>query len=261
MVPGGRPGGGRGVVRRMTAALRHRGPDDEGYYLAPGRQAALGHRRLSVVDLVTGRQPVLNRDGRTAIVFNGEIYNFPELREMLRRKGYPFRTNSDTEVIVHLYDEMGADCVHELRGMFAFAIWDDARQTLLLARDRLGKKPLYYAIVNDTLYFASEIQALYGIAGLTRELDDVAVDLFLTDGYIPSPHTIYRQIRKLPPAHLLTYTERGAVVTRYWRPDFHHKWTHGYEEAKRELSRLLDESVRSRLISDVPLGAFLSGGI
>ncbi|HTP42244.1 MAG TPA: asparagine synthase (glutamine-hydrolyzing) [Nitrospiria bacterium] len=249
------------VLRRMMAALRHRGPDDDGYYLSPGRQAALGHRRLSVIDLSSGRQPIFNRSGEAAVVFNGEIYNFHALRETLERKGFPFRTRTDTEVIIHLYDELGADCVRELHGMFAFAIWDDARRMLLLARDRIGKKPLHYAVLNGTLYFASEIQALYGLPGLPGELDEVALDLFLTHGYIPSPRTIYRRIKKLPPAHLLIFTKDGPSLTRYWRPEFARTWPHDYESAKQELARLAEEAVRSRLISDVPLGAFLSGGI
>jgi len=248
-------------LRRMTELLRHRGPDDEGFYLSPDRHAALGHRRLSVIDLATGRQPIFNRTGSAAVVFNGEIYNFHPLRERLQRKGYPFRTQTDTEVIIHLYDELGAECVRELHGMFAFAIWDEPKRTLLLARDRIGKKPLYYARLGSGLYFSSEIQALYGLPDLTRELDDIALDLFLTYGYIPSPHTIYRQIRKLPPAHVLTFTERELSIVRYWRPDFQHRWPHDYEAAKQELARLLEEAVRLRLVSDVPLGAFLSGGV
>jgi asparagine synthase (glutamine-hydrolysing) len=248
------------ILRRMTGALRHRGPDDEGFYVSPGRQAGLGHRRLSVIDLATGHQPIFNRTGRAAVVLNGEIYNFRPLRERLQRKGYPFRTQTDTEVIIHLYDELGEECVRALHGMFAFAVWDEAKRTLLFARDRIGKKPLYYALVHGVLYFASEIQALYNLPGLTGELDDVAIDLFLTYGYIPSPHSIYRQIKKLPPAHMLTFSERGLSVARYWRPDFQHRWPHDYEAAKHELARLLEEAVRSRLVSDVPLGAFLSGG-
>ena len=248
------------VLRRMTWALRHRGPDDEGFYVSPGRQAGLGHRRLSVIDLATGHQPIFNRTGSAAVVLNGEIYNFRPLRERLQQKGYAFRTQTDTEVIIHLYDELGDECVQALHGMFAFAVWDEAKRTLLFARDRIGKKPLYYALDHGVLYFASEIQALYSVPGLTGKLDDIAIDLFLTYGYIPSPHTIYRQIRKLPPAHVLTFSERGLSVARYWQPNFQNRWPHDYETAKHELARLLEEAVRLRLVSDVPLGAFLSGG-
>jgi asparagine synthase (glutamine-hydrolysing) len=248
------------LLRRMSGALRHRGPDDEGLYVSPSRQAGLGHRRLSVIDLATGHQPIFNRTGSAAVVLNGEIYNFRPLRERLQQKGYPFRTLTDTEVIIHLYDEMGDECVQALHGMFAFAVWDEAKRTLLFARDRIGKKPLYYALVHGVLYFASEIQALYSLPGLTGELDDVAIDLFLTYGYIPSPHSVYKQIRKVPPAHVLTFSDQGLSVARYWRPDFRHRWPHDYEAAKHELARLLEEAVRLRMVSDVPLGAFLSGG-
>jgi asparagine synthase (glutamine-hydrolysing) len=249
------------LVRRMNGALRHRGPDDEGYYADPGGRAMLGHRRLSVIDLATGRQPIFNESGTVAVVFNGEIYNFVELRDELIAKGYRFRTNTDTEVIAHLYDEVGVECVHRLRGMFAIAIWDETRRELILMRDRLGKKPIYYAEARGGFYFASEIQALAAVPGLCREVDECAIDLYLTYSYIPSPWSIYRAIRKLPPAHLLRVREGTLRLERYWQPSFEPKLDLDYGEAERELLRLFTESVRLRLISDVPLGVFLSGGV
>ena len=183
------------IVRRMNDALRHRGPDDEGYYADPQGHIMLGHRRLSVIDLATGRQPIFNESGTVAVVFNGEIYNFIELRNELIAKGYKFRTNTDTEVIANLYDEVGVECVHRLRGMFAIAIWDEKRQELILIRDRLGKKPIYYAETRGGFYFASEIQSLTEVPGLSREIDECAIDLYLTYSYIPSPWSIYRAIR------------------------------------------------------------------
>jgi asparagine synthase (glutamine-hydrolysing) len=249
------------VVRRINGALRHRGPDDEGYYSDPQGQVILGHRRLSVIDLATGHQPIFNESGTVAVVFNGEIYNFLELRNELIAKGYRFRTNSDTEVIANLYDDAGAECVHRLRGMFAIAIWDERRQELVLIRDRLGKKPIYYAETPGGFYFASEIQPLTAVPGLSREIDECAIDLFLTYSCIPSPWSIYRSIRKLPPAHLLRVRGSKLSLERYWQPSFEPKLELDYKEAKGELLRLFTESVRLRLISDVPLGVFLSGGV
>jgi len=249
------------VVRRINRALRHRGPDDEGYHSDPQAQVILGHRRLSVIDLATGHQPIFNESGTVAVVFNGEIYNFLELRNELTAKGYRFRTNSDTEVIANLYDHAGADCVHRLRGMFAIAIWDERRQELVLIRDRLGKKPIYYAETPGGFYFASEIQPLAEIPGLSREIDERAIDLYLTYSCIPSPWSIYRAIRKLPPAHLLRVRGSEVSLERYWQPSFEPKLSLDYEEAKGELLKLFTESVRLRMISDVPLGVFLSGGV
>jgi asparagine synthase (glutamine-hydrolysing) len=249
------------LVRRMNRALRHRGPDDEGYYADPQGHAVLGHRRLSVIDLATGHQPIFNESGTVAVVFNGEIYNFVELRNELIAKGYRFRTNSDTEVIANLYDDAGAACVTRLRGMFAIAVWDERRQELVLIRDRLGKKPIYYAETPGGLYFASEIQPLASVPGLSREIDERAVDLYLTYSYIPSPWSIYRAIRKLPPAHLLRASGGKLSLERYWQPSFEPKLGLDYREAKDELLRLFTESVRLRLVSDVPLGVFLSGGV
>jgi asparagine synthase (glutamine-hydrolysing) len=249
------------ALRPMMDAIRHRGPDDQGCFRDPGGRAALGHRRLSIIDLASGHQPVFNEDGLVSIVFNGEIYNYLELRGELERKGHRFRTKSDTEVIVHLYEQEGSECVRRLRGMFAFAIWDGRMNELLVARDRVGKKPAYYAVVDGTLYFASEIQALYDVPGISRELDYEALDLYLTYSYVPSPRSIYRNIRKLPPAHTLRFNATGLTMQRYWQPSYQPKTVLVYDEAKRELIRLLSDAVRLRLVSEVPLGAFLSGGV
>lgn len=251
----------KAVIQNMTDALRHRGPDDEGYYFDRGGKVALGHRRLSIIDLATGRQPIFNEDGSVAIVFNGEIYNFLALRTDLQEKGHRFATNTDTEVIVHLYEEMGVECVTKLRGMFAFALWDVKKQEIILARDRMGKKPLYYAVVGQKLYFASEIQALYKISEIKRDIDYSAIDHYLTYSYIPSPYSVFKEIRKLPPAHYLQFGKDSISMFRYWTPNYNDKTVLDYEEAKKELLRILTEAVQLRLISDVPLGAFLSGGV
>jgi asparagine synthase (glutamine-hydrolysing) len=250
-----------GAIRSITNALRHRGPDDEGYFQSRNGKILLGHRRLSIIDLESGHQPIFNEDGRIAVIFNGEIYNYLELMSELEAKGHTFSTRSDTEAIVHLYEEMGPDCVNRLRGMFALAVWDGRKEELFLARDRIGKKPLYYAVTNGTLYFASEIQALYEIPEIPKEVDYGAIDQYLTYSYIPSPCSIYKSIRKLPQAHCLMFNANGLTVTRYWEPNYHLKTGLDYEEAKLELVRILSDSVRLRLISDVPLGAFLSGGV
>lgn len=250
-----------GLIQAINTALRHRGPDDEGYFQSCDRRVVLGHRRLSIIDLGSGHQPIFNEDGRVAVVFNGEIYNYLELRSELQTKGHTFSTQSDTEAIVHLYEEMGPDCVMRLRGMFALAIWDGIRDELFLARDRVGKKPLYYATTNGTLYFASEIQALYDIPEIPKEIDYNAIDQYLTYSYIPSPYSIYKAIRKLPPAHSLQYNKHGLTTSRYWKPQYYPKTALSYDEAKSELVRILTEAVQLRLMSDVPLGAFLSGGV
>jgi len=250
-----------GVLQRMTDAIRHRGPDDEGCFADARGLAALGHRRLSIIDLSTGHQPLFNEDRSVAVILNGEIYNYLELRSDLEKKGHRFATHSDTEAIAHSYEEFGHDCVRHFRGMFAIAIWDSRKRQLLLARDRVGKKPIYYTVIDGALYFASEIQALYEVPGISREIDYEALDLYLTYSYIPSPHSIYQSIRKLPPAHTLVFNEQGLTISRYWTPEYRTKTSVGYEEAKEELVRILTDSVRLRMISDVPLGAFLSGGV
>lgn len=244
----------------MCDAIRHRGPDDAGYFVGP--RVALGMRRLSIIDVAGGHQPIANEDGSVRIVFNGEVYNYRELQEELRRRGHRLSTNSDTETIVHLYEEHGDAVVDHLCGMFAFAIWDERRRRLLLARDRLGIKPLYYWPSAHGLAFASELKALLQLEGCPREIAPEAVADYLALGYVPEPDCIYRGVRKLEPGHLLVWdAANGATVRRYWNPFRPEDPRLDEVEAAREIRRLLSESVRYRLISDVPLGAFLSGGL
>lgn len=259
----------RELIGAMNDALRHRGPDDEGVYIGPrstvrGPQinVGLGHRRLSIIDLSeAGHQPMCNEDGTIWIVLNGEIYNFAELKEMLEKKGHKFRSRTDTEVILHLYEERGADCVNDLRGMFAFAVWDIKAGRLILARDRLGKKPLYYSYKNGDLVFASELKALLKDVTVGRTIDLASIDDFLAYQYIPAPHTVFKEINKLPPAHILVWENGQARVTRYWRLDYSKKINLREEEYCERVMELLKDSTKLRLTSDVPLGAFLSGGI
>jgi len=252
------------ALLRIRDAMTHRGPDAEGIYQSPDRRVVLVHRRLSIVDLSeSGRQPMTNEDGQVWVTFNGEIYNHLDLREPLLSHGHRFRSRSDTEAIVHLYEQRGIDCVRQLDGMFAFAIWDAHIRQLLLARDRLGKKPLYYANRGGKLVFASEIKALLQYPDLTRELDLEALELFLTFSNVPAPWTLFRGIRKLPAAHYLVCDSRGNVrVERFWSP-LDAKWEANVDEheAVDEVQRLVKDAVRKRLMSDVPIGAFLSGGI
>lgn len=256
--PEGRTADGT-ILRRMTQALSHRGPDDEGYYIS-GR-VAMGHRRLRIIDLTTGQQPMANEAGTVRVIFNGEIYNFQELRRSLEARGYRFHTSSDTEVIVHAWEAEGPRAVQEFNGMFAFAIWDADRQSLFLCRDRMGKKPLYWALRNGDLIFGSEVKALLHHPLIARELDPVSLVRYLTYEYVPSPHTIFRGIQKLPPGHALTFHEGQVRVSPYWdiRFGLHHPV--GEQEWGPLLFDTFKESVRRRLISDVPLGVFLSGGI
>jgi len=258
------------ILRRMVEVLAHRGPDGEGTYSAdlriePGQQAmpgvALGHRRLAIIDLAGGRQPMANEDQSVWIVFNGEIYNFRELRRRLEANGHRFLTHSDTEAIVHLYEEEGADFAEHLNGMFAVAIWDARQRQLVLARDRLGEKPLVYRLEPGRLLFASELKSLLEAPGVPRELDPQAVDAYLTYQYVPHPRTIFRGIAKLPPGHVAVYRDGRLEVRPYWQPDFQAEELRPAEEDACELRELLTSSVEMRLESDVPLGAFLSGGI
>jgi len=247
------------TIKGMADQLRHRGPDDEGVYVSGG--VGLGHRRLSIIDLQGGHQPLSNEDGTVWIAFNGEIYNFEELNRQHLSSGHVFKTRSDTETIVHLYEELGEKCFAELRGMFAIALWDARRRRLILARDRMGKKPLFYSWDGERLVFASEIKAMWAAGGLSREMDLTALCDFFSYQYIPTPKTIYRDIRKLRPAHFLV-VERGTVrEIPYWDISFDEE----QEPSEAEwCERFLEEyrtSVKSRLISDVPLGAFLSGGV
>jgi asparagine synthase (glutamine-hydrolysing) len=254
------------LARRLCDALVHRGPDDEGYYL--NGPVALGQRRLAILDLAGGHQPMSNEDATVWVTFNGEIYNFEELRQRLEGFGHRFATCSDTEVIVHAYEQYGADCVKKLRGMFAFALWDQPRQTLLLARDRVGKKPLFYTEVDGQWVFASELQALLQHPGLAREVHWAALDDYLTYGYVPAPKTIFRGVHKLLPAHWLTLRLRPGEsdgpdvhIERYWQLAYEPKLTLSEEDAADGLLEVLREAVRLRMIADVPLGALLSGGI
>lgn len=247
-------------VRRMCRTIVHRGPDDEGIY-ARG-PAGLGMRRLSIIDVSGGRQPIHNEDQTIWVVFNGEIYNFPELRSQLERKGHKFYTHSDTEVIVHLYEDMGAECIKKLRGMFAIALYDERKQYLLLARDRLGKKPLHYALDGGRLYFGSEIKTILAVAPCLAEVDPEGILQFFYYDYIPDPRTAYRRIHKLPPGHLLEFEKGRVRVQQYWDlPEYGANPVGSEEECLEELERRLAEAVRIRLISDVPLGALLSGGV
>ena len=256
----------RSVLEHLCARLAHRGPDDQGLYL--DGDAALGQRRLSIIDLSGGRQPMGNEDGTVWVTFNGEVYNFLDLRADLEARGHRFVTSSDTEVIVHAYEQHGAECVGRLRGMFAFAVWDRRRRMLLLARDRVGKKPLFYAEAGGQFLFASELQALLEHPYICREPDPAALDDYLTYGYIPAPRTAFRGVFKLPPAHTLTLQVpedgAGAIAPRvepYWRLKYTPKLDLDEQEAAEGLLEVLTEAVRLRLIADVPLGALLSGGV
>jgi asparagine synthase (glutamine-hydrolysing) len=247
-------------VHRMCQTIVHRGPDDEGIY-AQG-PVGLGMRRLSIIDLSGGHQPIHNEDKSVWVVFNGEIYNFPELRRGLEQRGHKFYTHSDTEVIVHLYEETGADCVKKLRGMFAIALYDERRQSLLLARDRLGKKPLHYALHQGRLLFGSEIKTILAVAPELAEVDAEGLLQYFYFGYIPDPHTAFQRIRKLPPGHLLEYAGGKTSIREFWDvPEYGTHPTMSEEECLEELERRLEDAVRIRLISDVPLGALLSGGV
>lgn len=249
-----------GLLRRMNAAIAHRGPDGDGFHVEPG--IGLGHRRLSIVDVAGGGQPMYNEDGSVVIVFNGEIYNFPELRPKLQAMGHVFRNRCDTEAIIHAWESWGPECLERLNGMFAFALWDRRQETLFLARDRLGKKPLYYGRTpSGTLVFGSELAALAPVRELNRRVSPAAVDDFFALGYVPDPHSIYDGVHKLPPAHYLLL-RRGshAAPRRYWSPPRESR-PMAEEEAVRQFTARLDESTRKRLMSDVPLGAFLSGGV
>lgn len=257
------------LVRSMCDAIRHRGPDDEGLVSLPldeharagAPSAVLGSRRLSIIDVEGGHQPISNEDRSVWVVFNGEIYNFADLRERLQRAGHRFATRSDTECLVHLYEDLGDRFVAELDGMFALALWDDRAKRLILARDRFGKKPLLYAEHGGRFWFGSEFQALLVDPDIRRELDCAALDEYLAFMSVPAPSTIYRQIRKVPPGHALVRERGGSRLWRYWSLAYAPKLRIGRQEAIAELRRLLTDAVRKRLVSEVPLGAFLSGGV
>jgi asparagine synthase (glutamine-hydrolysing) len=248
------------IVRRMMSLIVHRGPDDEGIYI--DRQAVLGHRRLSIIDLSTGKQPISNEDGTVWVVYNGEIYNFPELREQLLARGHVLKTHTDTEVIVHLYEDYGEQCVTQLQGMFAFALWDVRKKKLLLARDRVGIKPLYYVQTRDSLLFASEMKAFRADPSVQLELNPQAIDTFLTFLYVPGSDTLFRNVRKLDPGHYLVMEDGTVKVSRYWDLKFTAPESNGhFRNSVEALQEMLKQTVRDHMISDVPVGVLLSGGV
>ncbi|MDA1283260.1 MAG: asparagine synthase (glutamine-hydrolyzing) [Chloroflexi bacterium] len=246
-------------LNAMCRTIEHRGPD--GTRTMIRESVAFGHTRLSIIDTETGWQPIANEDDSIFVTLNGEIYNFQSLRKELSEQGHRFTTNSDTEVIVHLYEEEGQDFVKRLDGMFAIAIWDEPKRRLVLARDRIGKKPLFYSEQNGRLSFASESKTLTEAGGPGHEVDPVALASYLTYGYVPEPLSIYKGISKLPPAHMLVFDESGTEVRRYWELNSESDRTITFEDAVSETRRFTDQAVASRLISDVPLGFFLSGGL
>jgi len=247
------------LVAQMCTVMHHRGPDSRGTFFA--ENVGLGMQRLAIIDVSGGDQPIFNENRSVAVVLNGEIYNFRQLREELIGRGHRFATRTDTEVLVHLYEDHGEDLVHRLRGMFAFAIWDARRRTLLLARDRVGKKPLFWARHGSRTWFGSEVVALLQDPALSREVSLEAIEAYLAFQYVPHPLSAFRDIEKLPPASTLTVSETGEKVTRYWSLDYSRKLDAPREELEEELREKLRESTRCRLVSEVPLGAFLSGGV
>ena len=257
----------RNLIHSMTDVLYHRGPDDKGVYI--DGPIGLGHRRLSIIDISpAGHQPMANEDGTIWIVLNGEIYNFQKLRAGLMERGHTFRSKSDTEVILHLYEEKGMDCLDDILGMFAFAIWDAKKKSLFLARDRLGKKPLFYYLNNGTFIFASEPKAILKDPSYTVEPELEAIHHYLTYGYVPSPYSAFKSINKLPPAHYLSLKDGRLKIERYWKLSYNKKLSlnkkNGLSSESAICEEIIDrlrEAVKIRMISDVPLGAFLSGGV
>ncbi len=247
------------ILRRMTDVLVHRGPDDEGFFL--DHRVGLGHRRLSIIDVAGGHQPIFNEDRTIAIVFNGEIYNYLDLAQHVENLGHRLQTHSDTETIVHLYEEYGASCVSMLRGMFAFAIWDARKQSVMLARDRLGKKPLYYADHDGRLVFGSELKAIIENHHIPRAMDEEAVADYFSFQYIPAPKTVFRHVRKLRAGHYLVVTPGGVRDREYWDIDFSQTEERDEQEWRAMILESLQKAVGSRLISEVPIGAFLSSGV
>ncbi|GMV44018.1 MAG: asparagine synthetase B [Myxococcales bacterium] len=259
VVSGRPPEDPTGVLRSMTTALRHRGPDDEGFHEAPG--VHLGHRRLSIIDLGGGHQPIYNEDGQVVTVYNGEIYNFPELKAELEGRGHHFATRSDTEILVHGWEEWGMALFPRLNGMFGAAIWDARTRTLVLARDRFGKKPLYWAETPDGLVFGSELKALMAHPWIRRDLDLASLRKYLVFDYVPGPHSILRGVHKLPAGGLLVWSGGSARVETWWDLRFPEPPAGTEQELADRLWSLMSDAVRARLMSDVPLGVFLSGGI
>ncbi|MDP2905331.1 MAG: asparagine synthase (glutamine-hydrolyzing) [Candidatus Omnitrophota bacterium] len=251
-------------LRNVADALSKRGPDEEGEFIrqAGNISVALLHRRLKIIDLETGTQPMADESGDINLICNGEIYNYKELRESLLAKGHRFRSRSDSEVIVHAYEEYSFDCLKHLRGMFSFAIWDNKNSLVFLARDRVGKKPLFYCTDGaNRIVFASQINALLKYSAVPRDIDQRAIYQYLSYGYIPAPQTSFRAIKKLNPAHYLVFRRGGMKISRYWDLDFSRKISISETDAAHETARLLSESVKLRMLSDVPVGAFLSGGL
>ena len=253
----------RALIARMNDSITHRGPDEAGIHIEPG--VALGHRRLSIIDIASGQQPLFNEDNSVAVVFNGEIYNFRELAEELQQAGHRFRTHCDTEVIVHAWEQWGEQCVSRFRGMFAFAIWDRNSRQLFLARDRLGIKPIYYTLLNDgQLLFGSELKVLLNHPSLPRELDPLAVEDYFTYGYVPEPRSILHGVYKLEMAHTLLIDQAQSRLPepkRFWDIPFSSSQTGSFEDTQLELIERTREAVQARLLAEVPLGAFLSGGV
>jgi asparagine synthase (glutamine-hydrolysing) len=248
------------LVHRMNETIVHRGPDDEGIFVGPG--IGLGFRRLSIIDLAGGHQPIANEDGSIWVMLNGEIYNYPELRKELLQRGHTLSTRSDTETVVHLYEEYGEDCFARLRGMFAIVLWDSRQRKLLLARDRLGKKPLFYSPNRKRVLFGSELKALLAADGLSRDMDTQALSDYFSFGYIPAPKTIYRDVRKVLPGHYVVVSGDGSLVEKsYWELSFRETEDRSEEEWCERIRDQISEATRVRLMSDVPLGAFLSGGV
>lgn len=250
----------RSVLERMNAAIIHRGPDEDGFYVK--ENVGLAMRRLAIIDLAGGQQPIYNADRTKWLIFNGEIYNYQELRQDLLKRGHKLYTKSDTEAVLHLYEEFGADCLQYLRGMFAFAIWDEVEKTLFLARDRVGKKPILYSHQpNGDLIFGSEFTAVLEHPSVTREVDMQAIDSYMSYLCVPAPQTAFKSIRKLEPGHWMRWKDGRVETHRYWLPKFTPKIKISEEEAIEETTRIVRESTRLRMISEVPLGAFLSGGV
>ena len=255
------------VLIRMRDTLVHRGPDDSGEYLRSldpqGPFVFLGHRRLSIIDLSGGHQPLSNEDGKIQVIFNGEIYNFQELKDELETHGHQFKTRSDTEVIAHGYEQYGEEYFKRFNGMFAIALWDERKHRLVLARDRLGKKPLYYSVLNETILFGSELKAIMAYPSFSRRVDPVSLAKYLFFEYVPSPHTIFRDAKKLPAATCLIWENGKTQLREYWSPSMPRaeELSRSETEIEAQMMDLLRRSVRKRLVSDVPLGVFLSGGI
>ena len=246
------------LIKKMTDSIKHRGPDGYGYYI--NDSVCLGHRRLSIIDISTGDQPMYNEDGNVVVVFNGEIYNYKELREDLLKKKHKFNSDSDTEVLVHLWEEYGSKMVGMLRGMFAFAIWDDSKKVLFAARDHIGIKPFYYCVDGGGLLFASEIKAILKWKGYDKVVDRKSLNDYLAFGYVPGEKTMFLGVKKLLPGHYMMFRDGKIDVKSYWKPEFS-EFVTDENIAVSKLDKLFDESVKVRLMSDVPFGAFLSGGV